>query len=601
MKKSHEIDQNLIEKHSIAQELGPFADFFIRLKDNLIGGDIFGNIGDWLIENTTLAGKPFSFFEHEFQKEIAADGSPDGVIMKCSQVGLTELAVRIALAFLGISNGRSLIYVLPTSNFAAKFCKSRIDPIIDNSRKLEDLLVTAANSASMKRFGDSFLYINGAANENQAISVPAEGLFVDEYDRCNQAVIGMYNSRSRHTKGDHFKRKWSTPTVDGYGVDELYAASRKARYAVKCDHCEQWQFPDFFRDVVIPGFEYGFEMFDRDHLTDPEISWRDAYIACPGCRLPLDRALANPARRQWVQEYPDRDVAGYHVLPFDLIAYNTTPKVIEQIKDYPRTSDYRNMVHGLPYTAANAKFDAEVIRKLTKIMEDARASGCCVGVDVGKVCYIVIGKKVGPIYHITKLVRLKLMDGSLLPQFIRLFGDFGLRRMVIDAGPDFELVKSLQERYGDLVNPCVYVKDDLRITNYYTISEVEKTKNVANAQRTKGFDSLVEATNAEKFLYPISAEIEEFKQHMKGMVRVETINEDGELEATWVKKGPDHYLHALFYFKLACDIEGAGDNSGVVAAPYGVSGIMVGNPAKRGNVSIPEGSTRALAAMLGVR
>lgn len=598
MRKTLEIDHKIIEKASIAEELGTFADFYLRLKDSLVGGDIFGNFGDWLRENTTLGGKPFSFFEHEFQQEIAGDPSTDGVIMKCSQVGLTELAVRIALAFLGISNGRSLIYVLPTSNFAAKFCKSRIDPIIQHSHKLTDLLVTAADSSSMKRLGDSFLYINGAANENQAISVPAEGLFIDELDRCNQAVIGLYNSRSRHTKGNHFKRKWSTPTVNGYGVDDLYMHSRQSRYAVKCDHCNTWCIPDFLRDVVIPGFEYEFEHFDKDHLNDPSILWNDAYISCEHCKLPLDRALANSKRREWVPAFQDRSLAGWWVHPFDLIAYNPTAKVIEQIRDYPRTADYRNMVLGLPYTSNNAKINAEVMRRLTSIMEAARADGCCVGVDVGKVCYLVIGKKIGSIYHVNKLVRLKLLDGDLLPQFQKLFGDFRLRRMVIDAGPDFSLVKSLQDKYGDVVNPCVYVKDDFRITNYYTVSEVEKTKNVVNAQRTKGFDSLVESANAEKFIYPLSSEATEFREHMNGMVRVEVINEEGELEATWVKKGADHYLHALFYFKLACDIEGAGDNSGVIAAPYGVTGI---NAYKSAQHIENNESVRAVAAILGIR
>src|SRR5690606_10212754 len=126
------------------------------------------------------------------QIEIAGDDSEEGVIKKCSQVGLTELAIRIALAFLCISGNRSLIYVLPTSKFARKFATSRIDPIIAQSPKISEMLVPAADSAEMKRFGNSFLYINGAANQDQAISVPAEGLFVDEYDFCNPTVLSTY-------------------------------------------------------------------------------------------------------------------------------------------------------------------------------------------------------------------------------------------------------------------------------------------------------------------------------------------------------------------------------------------------------------------------
>lgn len=597
-KKSTEIDTETVESSTYSTNMGPYADFYIRLKDSLIGGDIFKNIADWLCQNTMLGGQKFSFFEHEFQIAIASDPSEEGCIKKCSQVGLTELAIRIALAYLCISGNRSLIYVLPTSKFARKFATSRIDPVIEKSAKISDMLVTAVDGAEMKRFGDSFLYINGAANQDQAISVPAEGLFVDEYDFCDPTVLTTYNSRSRHAKTP-FKRRWSTPTVDGYGIDLEYEESRQSRYLVKCNHCEKWAEPDFERDVHIPGFSEEFDKFDRDDLSNPAYSISSAYIACEHCGRSLDEAMADPKRRQWVEKFPTRAKAGWWVQPFDLISRNSTEKTLRQYSEYHRVQDYYNFVLGRSYTTKNAKFNEALLKKLTRLMEQAAQAGMCVGIDVGKMCYVIIGKKIDNKYHVTQIVKVRLAaDNSLTKQLSELIKSVKASKIVIDAGPDFELVNNLKGIFGERLNPCVYVPDNNKISSYYEVSTQEKTEGVVSAQRTKGFDSLVEAANASKFVYPECEETHEFRTHLKGMKRVEITQPNGELAARWQKVGVDHYMHALFYFKLACDMIDSPEATKVIRAPAVISGVTL----RKGADPFTDGpSMRAIASRFGVR
>jgi hypothetical protein len=63
------------------------------------------NIAEWVVKNTKLANRPFSFKGHEFQEAILSDKSPEKIIRKCSQVGLTELTFRETLAILRILDG----------------------------------------------------------------------------------------------------------------------------------------------------------------------------------------------------------------------------------------------------------------------------------------------------------------------------------------------------------------------------------------------------------------------------------------------------------------------------------------------------------------
>ncbi|RLA58262.1 MAG: hypothetical protein DRQ89_15565, partial [Epsilonproteobacteria bacterium] len=155
-------------------------------------------IPKWLERNTKNPMDPdqkWNFKGHEYQREILADMSDEVVAQKCSQVGASELWIRLILAMLALSKSMTAIYVLPTSGFARKFSKARIDPVITQSHLLSDLINKDVDSSELKQLGNNFLYIAGSYGQNAAISVPANALFQDEVDFCNQTTLTTFNSR----------------------------------------------------------------------------------------------------------------------------------------------------------------------------------------------------------------------------------------------------------------------------------------------------------------------------------------------------------------------------------------------------------------------
>lgn len=584
---------------TIAQIPTEYRDFYARMVERTSLGSANRAIAPWLEKNTKLAGRPWSFKDHEFQVEIANDEAADACIMKCSQVGLSELAVRIALAMLAMKTGRSLIYVLPSEKFAIKFTKSRIDPVIEGSDRLTELLVTSANSATMKRLGGSIFYIGGAANQKQAISIPAEVLIIDEYDFCNMMVLTTYNSRLRHAKEDEkIKRRFSTPTVSKYGISREYEVSTRKRYMVKCTKCNHEQAPDFNSQVVIPGFDLEFKQFSKDDLFDLRYDPANAYIRCARCGNSLDHALATAERRRWVSEFPTRSIVGYAVKPHDVIATNPTHSVIMQLNEYAREQDYWNFVQGEPIENDENSFRADVIRNNTIVHEMLSGNGMYMGIDVGKYIHILIGKRQDNKLAVVRALRIKHGDESAREQIVELWEDYGCYGGVIDMQPDYHLGKELRQKLGEWFHQAHYVKGRAQDKGYM---ELATDTGVVNIARTRAFDTLAKRVNKGGVLFPMCADQEDIAIHSEGMKRVEEMDEEGTNKAKWVKvgEGLDHYLHALMYLNVAIELDDPEEEDG--PSRVQVAGLPSIHSVARGAVEESRISDSAvLASMFGV-
>ncbi len=584
-----EFESDLSEISEIAEE---YQDFYSRLSDRLGGDTLSSALAPWITKNTTLNSKPFSFREHEFQIDIANDTAEEAVVKKCSQVGLSELSVRITLALLAVSNGRSAIYVLPSAKFGAEFSKARINPVIENSAALSRLIVPGSNGAMMKRLGDSLLYIGGAANASQAISRPADALIVDEYDFCNMAVMTMYHSRLRHSR-NKFRRKFSTPTVSNYGISKEYDLSDMKAYFVRCEHCGQNQKVDWNSQVVIPGFTNGgkersFLEFDKEDLLNPDYDIAASFLMCERCSRSLDASLATPSLREWVAAMPSRKMSGYHVRPFDLITYNSVPEIITQIKDYDRSQDYWNFVHGEHYASNENQINEAIFKQNIKIQvltpDEAALStlqGYYMGVDVGKTCHVMVGRPVAP--HFVEVVyacKVRSTDGPLLDQIKKIYRAYNCYRGVIDAGPDFTLGQGLRGELGEFFQQAMYVRGGDSHPRYHDYDPEKDAEGlgVMRIYRTKAFDALVQEHNKGRWLWPLMQETEtEILEHMRGMKRIEIPTDEGEKKPKWVKVSDfDHYMHAAMYLKAAIDQDEALTSSVAVASPTIICGAALG-------------------------
>ena len=531
-------------------------------------------IPKWLQRNTRSPSdpdRPWNFKDHEYQIEIMSDMADEVVAQKCSQVGASELWVRLMLAMLGLSKSITIIYVLPTFGFARKFAKGRIDPIVEQSPTLRDALNREVNSSELKQIGNNFLYIAGSYGQSSAISIPARGLFQDEVDFCNQTTLTTFNSRLGHAKpGEFYKRSFSTPTVEKFGINEMYRESSKAHYAVHCKACSEWVAPDYMLDLEIPGFDGNLTTFEKEDLDNPFVLVDEAFIRCPECSAPISwDTICNPIQRQWIHEEPDNPKHGYQILPIDVPSVNPIPKTLRQIKEFDRKKDWVNFKIGYPFADAETSFLPEALDKyctaqsLNRPDDDQHdlrlAHNTTFGLDIGKVSWFTVMANVEGERRAIYFERIRQDGDNYLGKRVQLLMKvFGCVKGVVDAGPDISVSKFLVENNPEgRVWACYYTRDMKGKLENFRLNEGE---GIVSAARTGCFDYLAKLMNTGKATLTKSPELHTVKAHLSDIKRVDNRNDQGEMISTWVSTGEDHYAHSLNYCNIAMEmlVTGAG-------------------------------------------
>lgn len=548
-----------------------------RVKTSVMQKYGLTNIGEWICKNTKIGGKPYSFLDHEYQDVIAADQSRERVVRKCSQVGISELSARISLAYCAVVPNFTTLYTLPTAAFAATFMQTRIDPVIESSQYLSDMIHSTMDNAEVKRFGDSFLYLKGSQSTNAPISIPVDMLVHDEVDYSSPEIISQYQSRLTHSKYK-LKVKLSTPTVPKFGIDREFSQSRRHYNFVKCDGCNHWFIPSYFDHVKVPGWDDKLDKITKRnlHLT----RFQEAQVHCPKCgKVPS----LQPRHRKWVCENPDDNyiAAGYQVSPFDAPNIISAAYLVEAGTQYKRYIDFINANLGLPAEDNESK----ILRAdLDAIMIEAIGQafgGYCMSLDMGLVCHatvgfrsldgqlIVVHREQIPVHRVR--ARRKELQVKYRP-----------RVTVVDSLPYTETVLAMQDEDSNLFG-AVYVTSKNMETHAVREREEDKAEGQVeirqvNINRNKAFDALLEDIRAKMVLIVAQeqAEDEEFKDQLTDMRRVKEYTSDNEMAFVWRKSedGNDHFHHALLYLWIASQMMGVSKNQ--VAVPLGITTFKIG-------------------------
>jgi len=516
------------------------------------------DVAGWVAKNFTHPKNKrinWSYKDHEFQKAIMTDKSSDVITKKPSQKGLSEIAIRIGLAFCSMLDGVKMAYILPTSKFSTEFAATRIDPAIETSEYVTKAMSKDVNNTSVKRIGDSFLFMRGTSGEVAAISVDLDLLIIDELDFCDQDVLGTFSSRLQHSEYK-LRRRFSTPTLDDFGISALYADSDRKKYLVKHESkgCGKWVWPNCFKDIIIPGGEeYGIEgLLDlkEDHSKLPCLS--KGYVKCPECSGEIKwQDFANPALRRWVAEVSEAGNeirSGYWVKPWDggNLKTNNLEYLLREVGYYSKRGTYLNFVHGESYSSSDNSFLESVIKTQSIereiALDDIEERGVFIGADLGKISHVVIGvdaEKRGLRVIWSGTVDVREIDGiSLGAWLVELFGKLNSLRIVVDAAPNYEtalqLVASLprNKAYG-----AYYSGANARNIDIYNFND---NTGIVTIDRTASFDDLAEAINGCKITFPSSGCMTD---HLLAMRKAPT--------GGWINVGPDHYAHALNYMYCA--------------------------------------------------
>jgi phage terminase large subunit GpA-like protein len=180
------------------------------------------------------------------------------VFMKAAQVGATE-AGNNWIGFVMHHAPGPMLAVQPTVELAKRNSTQRVDPLIEESPALRELVKPArsrdsGNTKLSKDFPGGLLILTGANSAVGLRSMPARYIFLDEVDVYPASVddegdpVGLAEARSLTFAHRRKVFLVSTPTVRGMSrIEREYEASDQRRFFVPCPHCGAMQWLKFER------------------------------------------------------------------------------------------------------------------------------------------------------------------------------------------------------------------------------------------------------------------------------------------------------------------------------------------------------------------
>ncbi|RWD47498.1 phage terminase large subunit family protein [Mesorhizobium sp.] len=523
-----------------------YADFLTRLQQKFPEDGAEMSMSDYICANTTLRKKAFSFKGYEFQRQIVDDMHLNLSVIKCSQVGLTEVQIRKFLSFLKRTSSINGIFSLPNDEMYKRVSQTRIKPLVDDEQVFNqhEASKKPVRSMSLYQIDDSFGFITGG-KEGDATSINADIMFNDEVDLTDQEILALYGSR---LQGSDIKMRqgFSTPTFEGYGIDSAYKASDQHEFLCRCG-CGHWNLPVFSpRFVRIPGLSADLnDLSEIDNDMAVKFDFENSFMMCEHCGRRLE--LGDPDKREWVPRHPGRLGRGYWVRPF------ATPRlsvqyIVEQLLDYKRKNSMRrwyNTVLGEPYNDANARLsipEIEAVMKGEGAINVPDGSPVAVGVDVGQTCHVVVAHLGLPIPVVFEW--LQVPSDHLKEKLAEIRTRYRVVAGGMDLNPYAPLAREIRDESKGIIMPIEYATSLKAAPLTLVKDEMENITHVSS-NRTGIIDKTVGHIRGRQIAFAGYGNKKLIIQtHLQDMVRVEL----PEQPAKWVKlTGDDHFFHALGY------------------------------------------------------
>jgi len=179
----------------------------------------------------------------------------------------------------------------------------------------------------------------------------------------------------------------------------------------------------------------------------------------------------------------------------------------------------------------------------TRPMATEDPGPCYMGVDVGTLIHVVIGKRgqggKPEIIHVDTFPDWSHLD-SLMKRF-------SIALSVIDGLPETRLSREFARQHRGKVFCCFYNEHQ---KGSYAWNERELT---VTSNRTESLDASHAEINQGLVTLPAESEIlGEFETHLANVARVlQTDPETGSSRYVYIKTGPDHFRHSFNYYSIA--------------------------------------------------
>lgn len=510
-----------------------------------------GGIIAWIIDNRIKneKGDLIEFYDHPFLYDIYLDQSPNLVVKKGAQVGLSTLEI-LRNHYDAKNEKMDIIYTLPTDNDVSIFVGGKVNRIIQNNPcMMED--TKDKDSIEQKAIGKSMEYFRGTWTKKAAIMITADRLVHDEKDSSKQDVIADYQARLQHS---NFKQThvFSHPSVPNNGVDMEWQISDKKEWFITCPHCAKEQYLSW-------------------HTEDPKkmsINLETKEYVCKKCGGVLDDDVRRGGR--WVKKIATPTKwSGYHVSLL-MSPRHSAADVIEKYNEVllgKQTMDYfYNKILGEAYSGGGNSVTQDVILGQVTTDKNQYAGRMVVGVDTGVKLRYVYGNRQGLLgfgecddYTPDEVNNLPL--DKTLEYFLKTFPNC---IMVIDQGGDIIGSRKLRAKYPGRVFLCHYARDR-KTMQLMRWGQGDESGNV-NVDRNRMIQLVIDEFREKRLkLYRGTEESwYDYWLHWSHIYR--TVEEDtlGVKQYVWHRSDRDDWVHATVYWRVGIDRFGG---TGIVINP----------------------------------
>lgn len=452
------------------------------------------------------------FRNHRFMIDIYADQADDIVCIKSAQIGFSVFAILSSFHELKYEK-RNILYALPTHNVVNDFVVPKVNPLISSNPLIAREM--GADSVSLKKLADRFIYFKGGFSEREAISVSVDTLVIDEYDRMpDMQIVNMFDSRLQAAA--HPKRKrFSNPSGVGFGIDQLYTDSTQFHWFVKCRACTH----DWFIDLEPAD--------DKRHYIDTQT----CEFVCGNCM----QVISDSDRRngRWVAKFPKRERHGYWIS--QMMAPWVSAKRILQQRDEMDIGTFHSFVLGKAYTPSDLVVDRATILR-------ANAPSIIPKTDVA----IGVDQDAGGMYYIAMT-----SQGVFEHKYVKSWEDVEHVKLmykavvVCDPNPYSTIPKQMAEKYPDWY--LCYFKETKEL------SMIEWKDSIVYADRTRIIDAVASEIAGAKLLFREHAyQLEDIINHWSNLYRTTETKDDGRSRSIWIKKDgkQSDWPFALVYARI---------------------------------------------------
>lgn len=512
----------------------------------------------WAEAFRVLGGKdypgPWTFKHHPWLREMHDSEARTNIGMKSAQMGYTETVLN--RVFYAIDSQHvDCLYVLPAQTpDAHDFSAARFDPALELSPHLSKMFSEVKN-VGHKRAGSNNLYIRGSKSRSGLKSVPVGLLVLDELNEMNQDNTSLARER---LAGQLTKAEWmiSTPTSEGFGIDEHYQRSTQEHFYFKCPSCSR------LTELIYPE---SFVLTSQELNDLPGLA--NCHYICKECKtkLPQETKQSWLSTGRWVPSYTCWDDRGFYIN--QMYSPTITPKeigiaVLLAQNNLADEQELFNSKLGKPHTPDGSRInDVHIVNCIGDHMNEDGARGLVtMGVDVGKWLHYVINLWTLPNYNCNDLnvesraKAIKIGKCQNFEDLDILMREYNIAFCCIDAHPERRKSLEFATRHYNRVRMVFYGRGIMGKQFHVGKDEsgLDTNEPTVTVDRTSWLDLSLGRIRSATITLPKDCP-NEFKAHVKALVRIIKNDIDGNPVGRYEKKtnDHDHYAHANNYCELA--------------------------------------------------